>query len=331
MKNRGFKIIDHTHGLSYNTPSRDNDSGYIHIDVPQSYSKSLLVSGLITTFFIFQKISNNLLTKWQACFYLFYAVILIKFFLCFLRILDDNSNIKEMISSIYEKEEFISKVENLMLLSSLVSLIHYTLCFFLCYFFAEYMDTKLDEYVFYLITVVSGILINQLIFSVLADSSWFNVKRSSEDLEANRANDEKTHSDSWAAFFVGLTTPLLTYLSNMTMICSANSGVCTQFYLSTLTSLLGAFGITISNLSEYLFPITVVMLIVSNISLYVKRRKLTHPPFLLGVFSTFLIIISKIFEDSLWLLMYIGNISMIVAAVWNMRMNKFYGLPSRKK
>jgi hypothetical protein len=102
--------------------------------------------------------------------------------------------------------------------------------------------------------------------------------------------------------------------------------------MSTITSLLGAFGVTISDFSDYLFPVTIVLLGISLFSLYVKNKKLTHRPFLLGLFSTIIIIVAHIFEDSwVYYFIYPGNILMIVSAVWNARTNKFYGLPRYSK
>jgi len=95
--------------------------------------------------------------------------------------------------------------------------------------------------------------------------------------------------------------------------------------MSTITSILGAFGVTISDFSEYLFPVTLILLGVSLFSLYIKKKRLTHLPFLLGVLSTGLIILSH-FVESLWFMLYVGNVSMIGAAIWNAKLNKFYGL-----
>ncbi len=43
------------------------------------------------------------------------------------------------------------------------------------------------------------------------------------------------------------------------MIVYNSSGVCAQVYMSTIASSLGAFGVTISDFSKYLFPITIVL------------------------------------------------------------------------
>ena len=81
-----------------------------------------------------------------------------------------------------------------------------------------------------------------------------------------------------------------------------------------------------------MFPITCVLLGVSLISLYIKKREILHKPFLLGAFSAILIILGKYFEKSfLSKFVYPGNILMIIAAIWNARMNKFSGLPIYNK
>lgn len=312
---------------------------YMHVEIPQSYSFTTLSTILISIYLLYLKVNDSLLTSWFACFYPIFFLLLIKFIMTFLEIVKEN-NRKVVLGSFYgEEEEIVVKLDNLILLANLFNLIHYCFSAFCCYFFSEFLDSKNDDYIFYFINVIIGMIGNQMIFSLLSRAKWFDIKQNSKnsklkDFESsensNNGNDVE-HNDSFVVFIASITTPILTYFSNMMLICSANSGVCTQFYLSTLTSLLGAFGINVSNLSVYLFPITIVMLIVSNISLYIKRKKFAHPPFLLGIFSTVLIIISKIYEDYLWMFNYIGSILILIAAIWNAKMNKFFGIPDRKK
>lgn len=321
------------------TLSIDETTEYVHIEIPQSYSLSSLIVSLVTLYLLYLKVLDNLLASWLSSFYIMFALLAIKFVISFADIIKE-SKLREALVNFYgDDEEVILKLENLTLLNNLFNLTHYSFCVFTCMFFAEFLDKKNDEYIFYFLNSLIGLISNQLIFSLLCRTKWFDIKSTSNtklnDLEANgdteNNNSNISSYDSVVSFFASLITPLLTYFSNMMVICSANSGVCTQFYLSTLTSLLGAFGINVSNLSTYLFPITLVMLVISNISLYIKRRKLTHPPFLLGVFSTGLIILSKVFEDSLWEFNYVGSVLILVAAIWNARINKFFGLPTKKK
>ena len=132
------------------------------------------------------------------------------------------------------------------------------------------------------------------------------------------------------AFVSSLLGPLLTYFSNMMIICSG--GACTQIYISTITSILGAFGVTLSEISKYMFPLTCILLGVSLLSLFIKRKKFMHGPFLLGVFASIIILLSKYYEKTkLNKLIYPGNILMIIAAIWNAKMNKFSGLPTYNK
>jgi hypothetical protein len=48
------------------------------------------------------------------------------------------------------------------------------------------------------------------------------------------------------AFVSSLLGPILTYFSNMMIICS--DGACSQIYISTTTNILGAFGVTLSEI-----------------------------------------------------------------------------------
>ena len=167
---------------------------------------------------------------------------------------------------------------------------------------------------------------------LIATTVWgivYSLIRKIPNLKLKESKKEKNNSII-IAFITSLISPALTYVSNMMIICSG--GACTQIYISTITSILGAFGVTLSEISKYMFPITCVLLGVSLISLYIKKREILHRPFLLGLFSAAMIILGKYFEKT-WLskLVYPGNILMIIAAIWNARMNKFSGLPVYNK
>ena len=179
-------------------------------------------------------------------------------------------------------------------------------------------------------------LLNMYIVSslkfLIATTVWgivYSLIRKIPNLKLKESKKEKNNSII-IAFITSLISPALTYVSNMMIICSG--GACTQIYISTITSILGAFGVTLSEISKYMFPITCVLLGVSLISLYIKKREILHRPFLLGLFSAAMIILGKYFEKT-WLskLVYPGNILMIIAAIWNARMNKFSGLPVYNK
>lgn len=311
----------------YSNSINNETTDYVHVEIPTIYPKLNLVMILISLYLLYLKIMDSLMVSWLICFYPVLGLLIFRFCQTFLSLIQE-SNTKAMLSQyINPEDEIILKLENLTLLSNLFNLINFCFYGFSCLFIAEYMDSKEIEWIFYFMNVLIGSCLSHLIFNLVSNMSYFNIKKTSNhnDVEANIHIKE---NESILMFISGILTPVMTYVSNMMIICSANSGVCTQFYLSTLTSILGAFGITISNISAYLFPITLIMLVVSNISLFIKRKKISHPPFLLGIASTVLIILSKVFDFSL--LNYIGSLTMIVAAIWNMKMNKFFGLPSKK-
>ena len=231
--------------------------------------------------------------------------------------------IKIIKSELNDDIEIVSiRIKNLVqivLLSNFFNLINSPLLFLMFYYLAEFLDKKNDLYLFYSIYMMTAYYISKLVYSFLKKLDMFKL-----------ANENSPSFNSHhITFGSSLLTPILTYCSNMMIVCSS-SGVCTQVYMSTIASLLGAFGVTLSDFSEYLFPITVVLLGISLISLYIKRRSFLHKPFILGCVASFMIVISHIIE-SLYYLMYLGNVLMIGAAIWNARMNKFYGLPRYNK
>jgi len=215
------------------------------------------------------------------------------------------------------------------LISNFFKMIISSFAFFSIYYLSDFLDFKKDESLIYSIYLLISSCISAMLYYILRQLTIFSIKR-----QINKIDPETGEStqNSYISFISTLTGPLLTYFSNMMIVCNANTGVCTQIYASTIASLLGAFGVTISDFSEYLFPITLVLLLVSLYSLYAKKKSFKHKPFLLGVFSCVLILISHFNDKNLFsYLIYPGNIMMIGAAIWNARMNKFYGLPKYNK
>jgi hypothetical protein len=291
---------------------------------------ALPLSIMFTLFFIVQKLHDNFMAKWQATFLPIYIYLIYSFLKHFIRIIKSELREEdgEGYSHNYTKSSNdiakIVNINNILLLSNFFSLINSALSIFSVYYLGDFLDRRKDESLIssiYMIITLNG---SWMSYSLIRKMEIFRLKRKEQD------HEEESHVDSRMAFFSSLTAPILTYLSNMMIVC--NSGVCTQIYMSTIASLLGALGVTISDLSDYLFPITVVLLGVSLFSLYIKKKKFTHPPFLLGVASTISIILAHLFENTMLnYLLYPGNIGMIAAAIWNARVNKFYGLPRFKK
>ena len=268
----------------------------------------LYISCLLTAYFLYQKVKDNFIAQWQVTFYPLYIYLIPNCIYYFYLIISSDTSNEEI------NKEKLNKISNIYLISNFFSLILYILSIIEIFQIHQFLDTKNDEYLFSLILTLIIIFTWCIIYSFIRQLSIFSIKEK-----------EKVKS-TYFAFISSLIAPLLTYLSNMMIICSG--GACTQIYVSTITSLLGAFGVTISNLSKYMFPITCLLMAISVFSLFIKKKKFSHPPFILGFFSALLIILGKYFENTyMRFFIYPGNFFMIVAAVWNARLNKFSGIP----
>lgn len=291
--------------------------------LPDSYMTSIL--SLLSIFFVVQKLNDNLMAKWQACFYPLYLLLIYQILKYFIRIIRSESNEDDQNKHDEEnKQSYKIKIQNfdkIVLISNFFSLINSVLIFLTVFHLGEFLDKRQDHYLLTSLYMLLSMCVSQVIYSALRKTSLFYI---------NSFEDTKISHNS-IAFISTLTGPILTYFSNMMIVCSSSGGVCTQVYMSTVASLLGAFGVTLSDFSEYLFPITIVLLGISLFSLYIKNKMLLHKPFLLGCFSAVLIIMSHILEGNYYYLVYPGNVLMIAAAIWNARVNKFYGLPRYSK
>ena len=276
----------------------------------------------LTSYFLYLKINDKFIALWRATFYPLYIYLIIKALISFYLIIknDNNSQDEKGKHNLILNNLEITNFLNIYIVSNFFKFIYYLLLICFIYNTHSFLDTRKDDFLFsavrfLIITSIWGIL--------------YSLIRKIPILKLKESKKEKNNSIA-IAFITSLLSPALTYFSNMMIICSG--GACTQIYISTITSILGAFGVTLSELTKYMFPITCVLLGVSLISLYIKKRDILHKPFLLGFFSAILIIIGKYFEKTkLNKLVYPGNILMIVAAIWNAKMNKFSGLPIYNK
>ena len=276
----------------------------------------------LTSYFLYLKITDRFIALWRATFYPLYLYLITKALISFYLIIknDNTSKTEKGNNDIKLNNIEIPNLLNIYIVSNFFKFILYLLIICFIYNIHSFLDYRKDEF-----------LISAIKF-LIATTIWgiiYGLIRKIPNLKLKEYEKEKNNS-TIIAFITSLLSPALTYFSNMMIICSG--GACTQIYISTITSILGAFGVTLSEISKYMFPITCVLLGVSLISLYIKKREILHKPFLLGVFSAILIILGKYFEKSfLSKFVYPGNILMIVAAIWNARMNKFSGLPVYNK
>ena len=276
----------------------------------------------LTSYFLYLKITDRFIALWRATFYPLYLYLVTKALISFYLIIkNDNISPNEKGKhNIILNNLAIPNLLNIYIISNFFKFILYLLLICFIYNIHSFLDYRKDDF-----------LVSSLKF-LIATSIWgiiYSLIRKIPNLKLKEGKKEKNNSII-IAFITSLLSPALTYVSNMMIICSG--GACTQIYISTITSILGAFGVTLSEISKYMFPITCVLLGVSLISLYIKKREILHKPFLLGVFSSLMIILGKYFEKT-WLskLVYPGNLLMIIAAIWNARMNKFSGLPIYNK
>ena len=275
-----------------------------------------------TSYFLYLKITDRFIALWRATFYPLYLYLITKVLISFYLIIknDNNSKDEKGKHNILLNNLEIKNFLNIYIISNFFQFIFYLLLICFIYNVHSFLDNRKDEFLF------------SAVKFLIATSIWgmfYSLIRKIPNLRLKEGRKEKSNSII-IAFIISLISPALTYFSNMMIICSG--GACTQIYISTITSILGAFGVTLSEITKYMFPITCVLLGVSLISLYIKKREILHKPFLLGVFSAMMIILGKYFEKTMLnKLVYPGNILMIIAAIWNAKMNKFSGLPIYNK
>ena len=282
----------------------------------------LYICLFLTSYFLYLKITDRFIALWRATFYPIYIYLIIKTLISFYIIIK-NDNItsiqKEKIDLQLNNLE-ISNLLNIYIVSNFFKFILYLLLICVIYNIHSFLDNRNDEFLIASFKFLIATTIWGGIYSLIRKIPQFKLKeRIKED-----------NNSIIFAFVSSLLGPILTYFSNMMIICSG--GACTQIYISTITSILGAFGVTLSEISKYMFPLTCVLLGISLLSLYIKRKKFLHGPFLLGVFSAIIILLGKYYEKTkLSKLIYPGNVLMIIAAIWNARINKFSGLPIYNK
>jgi hypothetical protein len=128
-------------------------------------------------------------------------------------------------------------------------------------------------------------------------------------------NNEKKN----ASVLTSIMTPILNFLSSSFVFCSG--GQCSTIYGSTISAIFGAFGISVSEWLPILDWLTLLLVIVSVVVLYYAKKSLTYKPFILGCVAAVLIFAATAFPQIRYLV-YVGNVFMIVAAIWNSRLNK---------
>ena len=282
----------------------------------------LYICLFLTSYFLYLKITDRFIALWRVTFYPIYIYLILKTLISFYLIIknDNITSIQKEKHDILLNNLEISNLLNIYIVSTFFKFIFYLLLICFIYNIHSFLDDRNDEF----LIASFKFLISTTIWGIL-----YSIIRKMPQLKLKEQAKEENNS-IFVAFASSMLGPILTYFSNMMIVCSG--GACTQIYISTITSILGAFGVTLSEISKYMFPITCVLLGISLLSLYIKKKKILHPPFLLGVFSSILIILGKYYEKTVLNKFVLpGNILMIISAIWNARINKFSGLPIYNK
>jgi len=287
----------------------------------------LPIMTFLSLFLFYQKANDNLMAKWYSCFVPLYIFFFVKFAYTLYSIMSNESNSHNVYNVIRKK---IARFENISNLSRFILLLMYAGWISLFYYLGLFLDWKKDEHLFTAVYIAFGMLTIQLLYTFLRSLPQFSITKHAISYNSEEEGEDGEKKSSYVVILSAITGPVMTYFSNMMIVCSANTGMCTQFYFSTMSALFGAFGVSLSNFSQYLFPITVFLLFVSLFSLWIKKRDFTHGPFVMGCVATGMIIISHYIE-MLWWLLYVGNVLMLGSAVWNIKKNRFRGLPKNKK
>ena len=229
----------------------------------------LYICLFLTTYFLYLKITDRFIALWRVTFYPLYIYLFIKTLISFYTIIknDNISSIQKEKTDLFLNNLEISNLLNIYIISNFFKFILYLLLICIIYNIHSFLDNRNDEFLiasfkFLISTTIWGIL-----YSLIRKIPQFKLKEQMK--EENKS--------IILAFVSSLLGPILTYFSNMMIICSG--GACSQIYISTITSILGAFGVTLSEISKYMFPLTCVLLGISLLSLYIKKKKYCMDPF----------------------------------------------------
>ena len=214
------------------------------------------------------------------------------------------------------------KVPKLFILDSLNHFLQYMVLFICLIIITELLETIPEQRSLFPLYIIATIyLLLHLAYTVLHSS----IIQRSQPLSVNKvmpliilSNNDDSNKPG-ISFFTSLITPLFNFLGSSVAICAG--GTCTAIYGSTLSAIFSAFGITITEWLPYLDGLTGFLIIISVYVLYTAKRDWKYQPFVLSAVAATLIIFQMITSFSK-IFLYVGNIMMILAALWNIRLNR---------
>lgn len=137
---------------------------------------------------------------------------------------------------------------------------------------------------------------------------------------------EKKHT----SLVTSIMTPVLNFLGTSFVFCQG--GTCSTIYGSTISAICSAFGISISEWLPILDWLTFLLVLVSVGVLYFAKKSFTYKPFLISCVAAVMIFTDQLLLHKRWPV-YIANVLMIGAALWNSKLNKagfFFGGKKKK-
>jgi hypothetical protein len=276
-------------------------------------SYSLALAGSATLLLCYFKVESTFVGDWELIF--------LPVFLLFLKNVVIGA--KKLISELVHEEEISGNIGSQIIiltntgeltLSILSGLLLFSICDFLGGADQDAPEATLAAYRAKIYIYLGIILVGYLIYSWLLYrlQEVYYSDDSLLPLHHSAANTFGVVSTTLNTIFSMLTSLLTTTF----FVCSGGS--CHTLYVSTLSSFLSAVGLSVLDWMPYLNGLTFLFLLIGLLSLYIKNKSFKHKPFLLGLISATSIITSILFYESR-LLLYGGNLGMIVAAIWNGR------------
>lgn len=271
-----------------------------------SPSYTFCILNAATVILAFSKLEGDLFFfdwKMTLCPSLLYLVLINLWYLKKIIFLDEKA-VKEHFSLKLNQFQLLDHFFHLMLSMLLLFILGYTA------YILDLEDIKISKKPIYI--AIGLYLVIQFLYTFVAKSM------ENESLLPTTA-DKKT-----APVFTTIMSPILNFLGSSFVLCGG--GTCSGIYGSTISAIGSAFGISVSEWLPFLDWLTLFLVIVSVVVLYYAKKSLTYKPFLVSCVAAALI-----FADSLVFQkrypIYVGNVLMIGAAIWNSKMNKANLMP----
>jgi len=277
-------------------------------------SYSFFFLNALTVILTYSKLEGDLFFfTWQMSFVptFLYLIILSLKYLKRIIILDEGTY----------KESYSLKTNRFQLLDHFFHLV-LTLTMLFIMFYASYIldNSDLGK------TVTKKPLYVSIALYLIVQFAYTHSSKSLEKESLLPMSQEKKHT----SLYTTVMSPILNFLGTSFMFCQG--GTCSSIYGSTISAIFSAFGISISEWLPVLDWLTFLLVLVSVGVLYYAKKSLTYKPFLISVVAAVIIFSDQLFFQKRWPV-YIANVLMIGAALWNSKLNKagfFFGGKKKK-